>query len=538
MSIDADLGAGLIDETQARQRREEINRYADFYGAMDGAAKFVRGDAIAGLIITFINLIGGFIIGMAQRSLSAGEALTTYSSLTVGDGLVTQIPALIVSTAAGILVTYGSSGLAIAPSLVSQLTRSTRSIWTAAAILSLFAIIPGLPAVPFLLLSAGLGAVAYITGRRRANEEEQRAAVESQVAGEAAMDASPLQELLAVEPLELEIGYALVPLVGEMQEGNLLQRIGIMRKQLALEIGMVIPPTRIRDNVQLSANGYVIKLRGIRVAGGDLMPRHLLALDMNATGATIEGVPTNDPSFGMPAVWITAEQRAEAEAGGLTVVDAQTVLATHLMESIRDHAAELLSRQNVRELLDGLKQTHPALVEDVVPNRVSLGTVHRVLQRLLREKIPIRDLVTILEALSDATEQTKDPEALTEAVRRALSLVIVQSLGGTGTSLRGITVGPKLELALMQLFSPRPQEGAKPPEPGQLTTALAELGRVIKSTKQEGLPTPLVTPPALRVGIRRLIEPTFPQLPVISIAELPAQTPVQTVAIWELPDAA
>ena len=364
---------------------------------------------------------------------------------------------------------------------------------------------------------------------------EETEALES---GATLPDTAPLHELLAVEPLELEIGYALVPLVGEKEEGDLLQRIGIMRKQLALELGMVIPPTRIRDNVQLSANEYVIKLRGIRVASGELMPRHLLALDMNGLGASVEGVPTRDPSFGMQAVWITAEQRAEAEANGLTVVDARTVLATHLMESIRNHAAELLSRQSVRELLDGLKETHPALVEDVVPNRVSLGTVHRVLQRLLRERVPIRDLVTILEALSDAAETTKDPEALTETVRRALSLVIVQSLGATGTSLRGITVGPRLELAMMQLFSPRSQEGAKPPEPGQLTTALGELGRIVKSTKQDGSPTPLVTPPALRVGIRRLIEPTYPQLPVVSIAELPAQTPVQTVAVWELPDAA
>ncbi len=541
MSIDADLGAGLIDETEARRRREEISRYADFYGSMDGAAKFVRGDAVAGLVITAINLLGGFLIGMTQHGMSAGEALTTFTALTVGDGLVTQIPALIVSTAAGILVTYGSGGAGMATSIAGQLTRNPRAIWTASGILGVFAVIPGLPMVPFMTLAACTAGVAWFAGRRNtataARAEADAAATHD--ADAATPSGTPaLREMLAVEPLEVEIGYGLVPLVDEAQGGDLLQRIGIMRKQLAFELGMIVPPARIRDNIQLSANEYVILMRGARVAGGEVMPRQVLALDTTGTAVAIEGVRTTDPSFGMPAVWVTPEQRTEAEARGYTVVESQTVLSTHLMETIRSHAADLLNRQNVRELLDGLRETHPALVDDIVPNKLTLGVLHRVLQRLLREGIPIRDLVTILESLSDAADQTKDPELLSEHARRALSSAIVHMLGGDRAPIRAITVGPRLELALMQLFTPRAREGARLLEPEEITAALQALGRITEAAKHDGPPPPLVTPPALRVGIRRLVEPVFPRLPVISLAELPAQTPLQNFSTWELPHAA
>lgn len=542
MSIDADLGAGLIDEMEARRRREEINRYADFYGSMDGAAKFVRGDAVAGIVITAINLVGGFIIGMTQRGLSAREAITTYSSLTVGDGLVTQIPALIVSTAAGILVTYGSGGTAMAPAIGSQLTRSPRAIWTAAAILGLFAAVPGLPAVPFLFLAVCCATLAFFVKRRAHAREDAADAEQLRQEAESASGlpsgAPPIREILAIEPLEVEIGYALVPLVDESQKGDLLQRIGIMRKQLALELGMIVPPARIRDNIQIPANEYAIKMRGVRIAGGSILPRHLLALAVNGGETPLEGISTIDPSFGIPAVWIAPDQRTHAEAAGYTVVEAQAVLSTHLMETIRQHAADLLTRQDVRELLDGLKETHPALIEDVIPNKVSLGTLHRVLQRLLREGIPIRDLVSILETLSDAAETTKDPEALTEQVRRSLSHVIVQILGGGETPLRAVAVGPKLEVGLMQLFSPRGHDAQKMLEPEQLSGAIDSLARTIALNKRDGQVPALITPPALRVGIRRLIESAIPRLPVVSLAELPAQTPIQTVAIWEIPYAA
>jgi flagellar biosynthesis protein FlhA len=536
MSIDADLSAGLIDESEARRRRDEISRYADFYGAMDGAAKFVRGDAVAGLVITGINLIGGFIIGMTQHDMSAGEALRTFSSLSVGDGLVTQIPALIVSTAAGILVTFGSGGVAMAQSIATQLTRDARALWTAAGLLALFAVVPGLPALPFLLLAGTSAGLASVTGRR---ERSARSAPEAAVPPASAPPTGPaLQEILTVEPLEIEVGYGLVSLVDEKQGGDLLQRVGIMRKQLAFELGIVVPPARIRDNIQLGAHEYVIRIRGVRVAGAEVLPRQLLALDTTGSAGRLDGAHVTDPSFGLAAVWIAPEQRVQAEAAGYTVVEPSAVLSTHLMETIRRNAADLLSRQGTRELLDGLKVSHPALVEDTVPAKLPLGTVHRVLQRLLREAIPVRDLATILEALSDAADHSKDPETLAEHARRALSPRIAELLGAGTGPLPAITVGPRLEAALMQLFTPRSREGQRLLDPSELTSALQAIGDTANATRRDGRYTPLVTPPGLRGGIRRLLEPVLPWLPVISLGELPTHTPIQPIATWELPDAA
>ena len=535
MSIDADLSAGLIDEHEARARREEIARYADFYGAMDGAAKFVRGDAAAGLAITGINLVGGFVIGMTQQGLSAADSLATFTRLTVGDGLVTQIPALVVSTAAGMLVTYGSSNPAMGPTIGTQLTRSHRTLFIAGGILATFAIVPGLPAVPFLLLAAvsgGAGAFIRARGVREDASEEARTtasapALPTQVA--------PIRELLAVEPLELEIGYALVPLVDESHSGDLLKRISLTRQKLAMELGIMVPPARIRDNIQLPATEYAIKLRGVRVAGGDVMPRFLLALNTTGTAGPIDGIQTADPSFGMPAVWIPPEMRLEAEASGYAVVEPTTVMSTHLMETVRQHASELLTRQHTRELLDSLKETHPALVDDVVPAKLSLGTVHRVLQRLLKEGIPIRDLVSVLEALSDAADQTKDPETLTEHVRRALGTVIHQIYDQGDGTIRGITVGPRLEATLMQLFSPRSlRDGGRTMDPDDLTDALRRLNDLVATHRHDGQWPALITPPSLRVGIRRLVEPILPKLPVLSLGELPTQAPILSLATWEL----
>jgi flagellar biosynthesis protein FlhA len=532
MSIDADLGAGLIDETEARRRREEVSRYADFYGSMDGAAKFVRGDAVAGLVITAINLVGGFVIGITQLGMTAGDALHTFSSLTVGDGLVTQIPALIVSTAAGILVTYGSGGTAVGNSIGSQLTRSPRALWTTAGILAAFGLVPGMPMLPFLTLSFASGFIAWRAGRRRAPVEAPSAVEES-----ASVAPPPARDIVSVEALEVEIGYALVPLVQEGQGGDLLQRVGVLRKQLAFELGLLVPPVRIRDNIQLGAGEYSIKLRGVRAAGAELFARALLAINTGNARGTLEGTPVRDPSFQMPAVWIGMEQRSAAEAQGWDVVEPATVLTTHLMETVRLHAAELLSRQNVRELLDSLKETHPALVEDVVPGKLSVGTVQRVLQRLLREGLPVRDLVTILEALSDAAELTKDPEALTEHVRRALAPRIADLLGASRGPIRAITVGPRLEVALMQWFGPR-REGAAPPDPALLTQALRSLADLARRVEREGQLPPLVTPPGLRVGIRRLVEPVLPRLPIIALNELPPTTPIENIDTWELSHAA
>jgi flagellar biosynthesis protein FlhA len=539
MSIDADLSAGLIDEAEARVRREEISKFADFYGAMDGAAKFVRGDAAAGLVITAINLIGGFVIGIAQQGLSASQSLATYTKLTVGDGLVTQIPALIVSTAAGMLVTYGSSNPAMGPTLGAQLTRSPRALFIAGGILALFGLMPGLPAIPFALFAVLALGGGYLLRARAARAEAglESAAAAAPPAEPAAV--APIRELLAVEPLELEIGYALVPLVDEAQGGDLLKRISLSRQKLAMELGIVVPPARVRDNIQLPSTEYAIKLRGVRVAGGDVMPKFLLALNTTGTAPPLEGIQTTDPSFDLPAAWITPELRIEAEASGYTVVEAATVISTHLMETVRRHAADLLSRQHTRELLDGLKESHPALVDDVVPNKLSLGVVHRVLQRLLRESIPIRDLVSILEALSDAADQTKDPESLAEQVRRALGSVIVQLFDPGDGAIRGITVGPRLEAALMQLFSPRPlRDGGRTMDPDELTDALRELNELVQQHRRDGQWPVVITPPTLRVGIRRLVEPVLPKVPVLSLGELPTQAPILSLATWELRRAA
>lgn len=537
MSIDADLSAGLIDEAEARGRREEISRHADFFGSMDGAAKFVRGDAAAGLVITAINLIGGFVIGMTQQGLSAGESLQTYTRLTVGDGLVTQIPALIVSTAAGMLVTYGSSSPAMGTTLGAQLTRSPRTLMIAGSILGVFALVPGLPTAPFLLLGVMAAAGGLVLRGRAA---AHRAAAEAGKPAAAETPAvSPIRDLLAVEPLELELGYALVPLVDETTQGDLLKRISLTRQKLALELGIIVPPARVRDNIQLPATEYALKLRGVRVGGGEVMPRFLLAIDTgNATGP-LEGIQTRDPSFGMPAVWIAPELRLEAESAGYTVVEPATVISTHLMETVRLHAADLLTRQHTRELLDGLKEKHPALVDDVVPGKLSLGGVHRVLQRLLKEGVPIRDLVSILEALSDAADQTKDTEALTEHVRRALGSVIAQLFDQGDGTIRGITLGPRLEAALMQLFSPRPlREGARGMDPDELTDALRRLNDLVQAHRRDGVPPALITSPTLRVGVRRLVEPVLPAVPVLSLGELPTQAPILSLATWELARAA
>jgi flagellar biosynthesis protein FlhA len=532
MAIDADLGAGLIDETEARRRRSEVARYADFYGAMDGAAKFVRGDAVACLVITAINLVGGFVIGMAQQGLSMTESMSTYTTLTIGDGLVTQIPALIVSTAAGVIVTYGASSSGAGLALATQLTRQPRALGMAAAILGGLALLPGLPAIPFLLLGAGVGALGW---RNRTMPKTAAAAARTPAQAAAAAPAAQMKELLQVEPLEVEIGYALIPLVDEAQQGDLLHRIGIVRRQVAIELGIIVPPARIRDNIQLAPTEYAIKLRGVRVAGGEIMPRYLLALDTTGKAGPVEGIRTTDPTFGIPALWITSDRRLDAETEGYNVVEAPTVLSTHLMETIRRHAGDILGRQDVRQLVDTLREVHPALVDDLIPAKVSLGTLHRVLQRLLREGLPIRDLVTILEALADAAETSKDPEVLTEQVRRALATVVAQLFADPDGTVRGITIGSRLEAALMQLFAPRAtREGHVPLEPDQLTILLRTLGDEVKNLRREGRSRPLITPPALRVGIRRLVEPILPDLSVISLGELPPPTPVKSLAIWEL----
>jgi flagellar biosynthesis protein FlhA len=538
MAIDADLGAGLIDEKEARRRREEIARHADFFGAMDGSSKFVKGDAIAALLITGINIVGGIFIGVVQRDMPFAQAATTYTILTVGDGIVSQVPALIVSTAAGLMVTSAGGNARMGVVLASQLGAHPRAMYIAAGVLGVFALVPGLPMLPFLALAGGTAALGRVSERSGIALRAAAAAepVEGTEVAPAAAASDPMQDLLQIDPIELEVGYALIPLVDERQGGDLLERISLLRKQSALELGILIPPIRIRDDIRLPSNEYVIKLRGSEIARAEVLPRFLLALNTGGVAQEIDGMDTIDPSFGMPSKWIATGRRGDAEAGGYVVVEPTTVVATHLIEVLKGNAADLLGRQDVQEMVDTLKKTHPALVEDVVPAKLSLGTLHRVLQRLLKERVPIRDLVTILEALGDAAEQTKDPEHLGEFARRSLGNVIARLYTAGDGAVYGVTIGPRLEQALTALFSPRAAQGAGMQllTPDGLASLLRDLNELSLANAVDGRPLPLITPPSLRVGVRRLIEPVLPALPVVSLAELPATVTLQSAGLWEM----
>lgn len=537
MAIDADLSAGLIDEKEARRRRDDISRTADFYGAMDGASKYVKGDAILGILVVVVNVLGGIFIGVVQRDMDFATAASTYTILTVGDGLVSQIPALIISTAAGIMVTAATGTDRIGVVLSNQLSAHPRALWITSGLMASFALVPGLPILPFIALAGGTALLARASSKQEVRREEL-ALLGPAPEPEEPQESDPMRDLLQIDPIELEVGYALIPLVDEGQGGDLLERISLLRKQAALELGILVPPIRIRDDIRLPANEYLIKLRGSEVARGEVLPRFLMALDTGGVVGDIEGMETVDPSFGMPARWIASPRRTEAEALGFVVVEPTTVVATHLMETLKSNAAELLGRQEVQGMIETLKKSHPALVDEIVPNKISLSTLHRVLQRLLRERVPIRDLVTILEAIGDGAESTKDPEALTEAARRALTNVIARMFADASGTVRGVTIGPKLESALTGLFSPRvAAQGVPLLTPDSLASLLRSLNQMATTHAVDGRPLPLITPPSLRVGVRRLIEPVLPSLPVVSLGELPATITLHSVATWEMTNA-
>ncbi len=541
MAIDADLSAGLIDESEARRRRDEIAHQADFYGAMDGASKFVKGDAIAAILITGINIVGGIFVGLVQRDLPIAQALGTYTVLSVGDGLVTQIPALIISTAAGLMVTHAADGKQMSATLVHQIGLHPRALWMTAAVFAAFGLAPGLPMLPFFAL-AGLTATVARLATIRAAEGAVRAAEAAAAPAERAPAAEePMSGAIQLDTLELDVGYGLIPLVDERQGGELLGRVSLLRKQAALELGVVMPSLRIRDDLRLPANDYVLRIRGVEVARAEVLPRFLLALDTGGVARQIEGIDAVDPSFGLRGRWIMPDRRVEAEADGYMVVEPAAVMATHLHEVLKSHAAELLGRQDVQAMLDMLRKSHPALVEDIVPARLSLGTLHRVLQRLLEERVPIRDMVTILEALGDIAEQTRDVEQLTEHVRRALGPLIAQRYMDDEGGVRGVTIGPRLEGALLALFSPRPAAasgggaGQVLLNPSSIAHLLRDLNALASTHSRDGKLPPLITPPGLRLGVRRIVEPVMPALPVLSLAELPAQVGVAAIGTWELP---
>ncbi|MBN1106940.1 MAG: flagellar biosynthesis protein FlhA [Deltaproteobacteria bacterium] len=443
MSIDADLNAGLIDEDTARERRAQISKEAEFYGAMDGASKFVRGDAIAGILITLINIIGGLIIGVLQMGLDISTAVQNYTLLTIGDGLVSQIPALVISTGAGILVSRAASEGNMGSELAHQFGVQPRAMKIASGVVALFALAPGMPAIPFLLLAGGIFFLSRgIAAEGIRKEKEKEVPVEEETRE---LTPEEVETLLPLDLLELEIGYGLIPIVDNKIQGNLLDRIRSLRKQFALEMGLVMPSLHIRDNLELRPNQYGFCIKGNRVAKGELMMDHLLAIDPGDVKVKIEGVQTSDPAFGLPALWVTQEKKADAQFAGYTVVDPPSVVATHLSEVVRQHGHEFLGRQQVQRLLDNLSKSNPKVVEELTPGLLSLGSVQKILQNLVREQVSIRDLLTILETLADYAPMTKDTDILTEYVRQRLARSLTRAYVEEGRTLRVFIVNADVE---------------------------------------------------------------------------------------------
>jgi flagellar biosynthesis protein FlhA len=534
MAIDADMNAGLITEQEARQRRAEIAREAEFYGAMDGASKFVRGDAVAGLIITGVNILGGFLIGVVQKGMDFTQAIQRYTLLTVGDGLVTQIPALVVATAAGLIVTRSASGVGLHQELRTQLFSHPKALLIASGTLFLFAIIPGLPTVPFLVLSGLSGGIGYLKMKDR-----KRAAAPAAPAPAAKPERpEAIEDYLQVDPLELEIGYGLIGLVDEGQGGDLFGRITNMRKQLAVELGIVIPPVRVRDNLQLDPSAYVIKIRGNVVTSNALMMDRLMAMNPGGAEMVLAGTEVKEPAFGLPAVWIPPHEREHAELEGFTVVDPSAVLSTHLQEILRRNADKILSRQDTKKLIDNLKKEYPAVIEELTPDVLSIGTVQKVLQNLLREGIPIKDLVTILEALIDYARVTKNVDVLTEYVRHSLSETIARLYKDSYGIIRAVAMDPSLEQAMTQALQAQretaPSLGLPPDTIREIHRSLEEN---IETATVIGVQPLVLCAATIRPYFYRLIHTSFPTVVVLSFTELPPETDVEFIGKLEITDA-
>ncbi len=517
MAIDADLNAGLINEDQARQRREDIAKEANFHGAMDGASKFVKGDAIAGIIITLVNIGAGFVIGVAQKGMPMAEAAANYTILTVGDGLVGQIPALIISTAAGLLVTRATGEKDFGTDMKKQFSGNAVALWVVSAMLILFAAIPGLPFLPFLLLAISVAILAYQIDRaQKKNVEEQAAATPPPQ--QTARREENYEEMLHVDLLQLEVGYGLIPFVDAAQDGELLNRIQSIRKQFALNNGFIVPPVHIRDNLQLSPNQYTFSLKGVRVASAEILPGHFMAMDPGMVTETIRGVATTEPAFGLPAIWITSDKRDRAQIAGYTVVDCTTVMATHISEIIKQHAHELIGRQEVQGLLDNLAKNYPKLVEDLVPTVLSLGTIMRVLQNLLKEGVSIRDLRTILETMADWAQATQDTDILTEYVRHALARSISSELAVNGV-IPVMTLSRPAEDAIRNSVQHKETGAYLAIDPIIAQRLLDSIGRGIALFEGGSRPV-LLAAPQIRPYVRSLTERYYPALAVISHNEV------------------
>jgi flagellar biosynthesis protein FlhA len=535
MSIDADLNAGLINEEQARRRRKEIEGEADFYGAMDGASKFVRGDAIAGIIIMLVNVVGGLLIGILQHGLEIAMAAETYTKLTIGDGLVSQIPALIISTAAGIIVTRKGDEDDMGKEVVSQLFLNPRALYIGGGVVAFLGLVPGLPIIPFMTLAIGFAGIGWIVDRFQKEE-----AIESKKrADEAAAkpEKEKVETLLPLDLVELEVGYGLINIVESQQSGDLLERIVSIRKQFALDMGIIVPSIHIRDNLQLEPGEYRVLIKGNRVGGGTLRPDYLLAMDPGNTSSRVDGIPTKEPAFGLDALWIGKSTREEAELSGYTVVDLPTVMATHLTEILRTHAHELLGRQEVAGLIENLKKSYPKVVEDLIPDPLSVGIVVKVLQNLLREQVSIRDLLTIFETLADEASRTKEPDILTETVRRALARSISAKYKDDRSKLSVMNLDPKLEELISNSLLQTDQGVQLVMDPRTASDMIEGIATTIERHPEiAGQPLLLVSPTTRR-HIAKLTNRFIPQLVVLSHNEISTDVNIRSIATVEIANA-
>jgi flagellar biosynthesis protein FlhA len=534
MAIDADLNAGQITDEQARKRRQDIAREADFYGAMDGASKFVKGDAMAGMLIVAINLLGGIVIGMLQQHMSIGEAGKHFSLLTVGDGLSAQIPALMISVATGIIVTRTASEKDLGNDIVGQITGQKKAPLVAGVAMIVLAVIPGLPKIPFVVIG-GLFLMLWrsIKDRPTAAEaaEQQAQLVQAEAQKELPAPKDAALEALQVDALELAIGFGLVPLVDDSAGGSLLARVKTIRRQIASELGVVIPPVRIHDEVGLDAHEYVVKVRGADVAQGRILAGHQLAMDPGDAVGQLQGVPTTEPAFGIPATWIPDAARAEAEALGYTVVDRESVIVTHLTETIRANAGDMLTRQDTRQLLDQLKETNAAVVEEVVPDVLQLGEVQRVLQNLLREGVSVRDLGTIVEAIGDKARVTRDPSLLAEYARQALGRAITSPHLDAERKLRAISLDPMVEQEVSDSIAQTADGEYLVMEPSRAQLLVSQLKEQVDGALAHGGRPVLLCSARVRRHLRRLCEQSLPQLPVCSYNEVMPGIRVETVGV-------
>jgi len=533
MAIDADLNAGLLTEDDARKRRDDISKEADFYGAMDGAAKFVRGDAIAGILITLINIIAGIVIGVVQKDMPVGQALTTYTLLTVGDGLVTQIPALVISTSAGIVVTRAASESNLGKDLISQLTLYPRAIMVVAFILMFFGLIPGMPTLPFMFLGGMTGFIAYTAIQAKKKQEQTAEAAEESKVLE---PPEKMEEYLKVDAMEVEIGYALIPLVDISLGNDLLDRIGMIRRQVAAEMGFLVPPIRIRDNIQLQPNEYQIKIRGHKITSAELFPGQFLAINPGFVTDPIEGPDVKEPAFGLNAKWVSENLKSLAEKNGYTVVEPAAVLATHLTEIIKSHAADFVTRQETSNLIENVKADNQALVEEIIPNQVGLSVVQKVLQNLLEERISIKDLPTILETIGDFASSSKDPDILTEYVRHSLSRTITELYMNSVGGMTVMTLDPDLEQKLISQVQQTKHGLALVLPPDMAKQVYDVIKQANEEMQAQGYTPTLLVSPNIRLVLKRLIKPVAPNMAVISYNELLPEIEVESIKTVRLAD--